>query len=97
MFSIVDIRPHIVFSIVVSVCFTKNPSHSYFKTVKSILCYLKGSINCRITYDREKKQLSKDTQILIGVVIKIATNHFLALFLCWMVILLADTQRDNQQ
>lgn len=59
MFSIVDIRPDIAFSITVSICFTKNPSHSHFEVVKSILRYLKRSINFGITYSRDKKLIIK--------------------------------------
>lgn len=59
IFSIVDIRPDITFSIAVSVCFAKNLSHSHFEVVKSILRYLKGSINFEITYGRDKKLIIK--------------------------------------
>lgn len=55
IFSIVEIRPNIAFSITVTARFAKNLSHSHFEVIKSILRYFKGSINCRITYGREKK------------------------------------------
>lgn len=41
LFSIVEIRPDIIFVTFVASCFAKNPGHKYTKTVKTILQYLK--------------------------------------------------------
>ena len=50
MFSMVETRPDIAFAIAVAARFAKNPSHAHTEAVKPILRYMKGSINCGITY-----------------------------------------------
>lgn len=59
MFSIIETRPDIAFFITFITYFAKNLSHLYFEVIKNILQYFKGSINCRITYNREKKLIIK--------------------------------------
>lgn len=59
MFSIVETKPDIAFSIAVIIYFTKNLNHLYFKTIKNILQYLKESINYEIIYGREIKLIIK--------------------------------------
>lgn len=58
MFSIVETRPDIAFSIVVAARFAKNPSHAHTEAVKTILCYFKRSIDCSITYGGDGENLS---------------------------------------
>lgn len=55
MFSMVKTWLDIAFTIAVAVCFAKNPSYAYTKAVKTILRYLKGSINWGITYGGKEK------------------------------------------
>lgn len=50
MFSMVETRPDIAFSVAVAACFAKNSSPAHTEGVKTILRYLKGSINRGITY-----------------------------------------------
>lgn len=51
MFFMVEIKSDIAFPIAIAACFAKNPSHAHTtEAVKIIFCYLKGSINCDITY-----------------------------------------------
>lgn len=57
IFSMVETWPDIAFAIVVAACFAKNPSHVDTKAVKTILRYMKGSINRGITYAGKKKLL----------------------------------------
>ena len=57
MFSMVKTRPDIAFAIAVATRFAKNPSHAYTEAVKTILRYMKGSINRGITYGDEEKLL----------------------------------------
>lgn len=58
MFSMIETRPNIAFSIAVAACFAKNPSHTHIEAIKTILQYLKGSIDCGITYGDEGETLS---------------------------------------
>lgn len=58
MFSMVETRPDIAFSIGVAACFAKNPSHAHTEAVKTILQYLKGSINRGITYGGNGENVS---------------------------------------
>lgn len=58
MFSMIEIRPDIMFFITVATCLAKNPSHAYTKAIKIIFCYLKRLINCDITYGSDGKNLS---------------------------------------
>lgn len=37
MFSIIKTRPDIAFSVIVAICFIKNPSYSHFKANKTIV------------------------------------------------------------
>lgn len=57
MFSMVETRPDIAFAIAVSARFAKNPSHAHTEAVKTILRYMKESINRGITYGGEEKLL----------------------------------------
>lgn len=59
MFLIVKPWPNITFSIVITICFTKNPSYSLFEAIKTIFYYLKGLINRGIIYGEEKKLIIK--------------------------------------
>lgn len=58
MFSIIEIKPDIAFSITVATCFTKNPSYAYTEIINIIFQYQKGSMNCSITYRDKRKNLS---------------------------------------
>lgn len=58
IFSMIEIRPDIGFSIMVSACFVKNFSHAYIKTAKTIFYYLKISIVCGIIYSSNRKNNS---------------------------------------
>lgn len=55
----VKIRPDFAFFIAVDAYFAKNPSHSHYKVIKTILYYLKRSINCGIIYCKEKNLIIK--------------------------------------
>lgn len=57
MLSMVETRPHIVFSVAVAARFAKNLSHAHIEPVKTILRYLKGSIDRGIMYGGEDKLL----------------------------------------
>ena len=57
MFSMVETRPDIALSVAVAACFAKNSSPAHTEAVKTILRYLKGSINRGITYRGEDKLL----------------------------------------
>lgn len=57
MFSMVETRPDIAFAIAVAARFAKNPSHAHTEAVKTIIRYMKGSINRGITYGGEEKLL----------------------------------------
>lgn len=57
MFSMVETRPDIAFSVAVAACFAKNPSHAHIEAIKTILRYLKGSIDRGIMYGGEDKLL----------------------------------------
>ena len=59
MFSMVETRPDIAFSVAVAARFAKNPSHAHTEAVKTILRYLNGLINRRITYGGEEDLLVK--------------------------------------
>lgn len=59
MFLMVEIRPDIAFSVAVAARFAKNPSHTHTEAVKTILRYLKGSIDRGITYGGEDKLLGE--------------------------------------
>lgn len=50
MFSMVETGLDIAFSIAVAARFAQNPSHAPIEAVKTILRYLKGSMNRGITY-----------------------------------------------
>ncbi len=54
----VETRPDIAFSITVAARFAKNSSHAHIKAVKTILRYLKGSMDCGIIYGDEGEPLS---------------------------------------
>lgn len=54
----VETRPDIVFSIVVAAYFAMNLGHAYIETIKTILKYLKWSIDYSITYRDKRKTLS---------------------------------------
>lgn len=54
-----EIQPNIVFTILVAAWFTKNLSYTYIKAVKTILYYLKKSINSGIIYSSKKKLFFK--------------------------------------
>lgn len=58
IFSMVEIRPDIAFSIAVATHFTKNPKHAYIKVVKIIFWYLKSSIDRSIIYKNKRKTFS---------------------------------------
>lgn len=58
MFSMVETRPDIAFSIGVAARFAKNSSHAHTEAVKTILRYLKGSIDRGITYGGNGENLS---------------------------------------
>lgn len=53
----VETRPDIAFAIAVSARFAKNPSHAHTEAVKTMLRYMKESINRGITYGGEEKLL----------------------------------------
>lgn len=50
MFSMVERRPNIVFTISVTSRFAKNPSHTHIKNIKTILKYFKGMKKQGIIY-----------------------------------------------
>ncbi len=58
IFSMVETRPDIAFSIIVAARFAKNPSHAHIEAVKTILRYLKGFMDRGITYGGERETLS---------------------------------------
>lgn len=58
IFSMIKIRPDIMFFIIIATCLAKNPSHAYTKAIKIIFYYLKRLINCDITYGSDGKNLS---------------------------------------
>lgn len=55
MFSMVETRSDIVYATSLVSCFAKNPSHQHTKAVKTILQYLKGSRDRRITYGGDEE------------------------------------------
>lgn len=57
IFSIVEIRPDIVFTISVTSCFAKNLGYQHTKAIKTILQYLKGLNKQGITYGGQSKLL----------------------------------------
>lgn len=57
IFSIVEIRPNIVFATFVASCFAKNLGHQHTKVVKTILQYLKGLNKREIIYSDQSKLL----------------------------------------
>lgn len=57
IFSMVETRPEIAFVIAVAARFAKNASHAHTEAIKTIICYIKRSINHGITYGDEKKLL----------------------------------------
>lgn len=63
MFSMVETRPDIIFSIAVAAHFAKNPSHVHIKAAKTILRYLKKSMDRGITYKGEGKNLSIESYL----------------------------------
>lgn len=60
MFSMVNIKPNIVFSICIASNFAKNPDDQQTKAVKTILRYLKVSPDREITYDGQKQLLVEE-------------------------------------
>lgn len=58
MFSMIETRLNIAFSIAVAACFAKNPIHTHIEAIKTILWYLKGSIDCGIIYGGQGKTFS---------------------------------------
>lgn len=58
IFSMIEIRPDVAFSIIVVINFTKNPSHTHIKSIKTIFQYIKGSMSYSITYGSKRKNLS---------------------------------------
>lgn len=58
MFSMIEIRPDIMFFITIATCLAKNPSHAYTKAIKIIFCYFKRLINYDIIYGSDGKNLS---------------------------------------
>lgn len=57
MFSMVEIKSDIAFSIAIAARFAKNPSYTYTKAVKTFFHHLKGSMNCSITYGIDRGDL----------------------------------------
>lgn len=57
IFSIVETRPDIAFTISVASCFAKNLGYQHIKAIKTILQYLKGLNKQRITYGGQNKLL----------------------------------------
>lgn len=57
MFSMVEIKPDIAFSVAVAACFIKNPSHAYIEAIKTILCSFRGSMDCSIIYGVDEEDL----------------------------------------
>ena len=57
MFSMVETWPEIAFVIAVTARFAKNASHAHIEAIKTIIRYIKRSINHGITYRGEKKLL----------------------------------------
>lgn len=51
IFSIVKIKPDITFTILITSCDVKNPSHQYTKVIKIILKYIKSSKYNKIIYN----------------------------------------------
>lgn len=56
MFSMIEIRPDIIFAISVVSRFAKNPSCQHTKVVKIIMRYLKITKSVKITYGREERK-----------------------------------------
>lgn len=50
MFSIIEMKPNIIFAILIAIRFAKNAGHQYTKVVKTILQYLKDSKKQGITF-----------------------------------------------
>lgn len=60
MFSIIETKPDIIFAISIISRFAKNLRHRYTKVVKTILRYLKGSREYKITYSVQSELLVEE-------------------------------------
>lgn len=79
IFSMVETQLDIIFAIVVTAWYVKNPNHTHIKTIKTIFRYLKRSIDWKITYGGKKSYLSKDIQTETELVIEKAKSQSQAL------------------
>lgn len=95
MFLMVETRPNIAFATSLVSCFAKNPSHQYTKAAKTILKYLKGLKNQRITDEGKEELKIKGYSDSNWAGDKESRKSILDLFLFWMMGPWVGAQKDN--